>query len=285
MAPNSRSASRTSSQGVALITGASEGFGRELARQIAADGFDLVLVARNEARLNELARDLEATFGIHALVRPADLADGEAQRQLATEVQRIERLAVLVNNAAVSQVDLFHDIPVDTIQRIVALNLGAVSVLSRAALNNRDFRRNGILLNVSSIGGSMPLPLDSIYSATKAAIDHLSTAIAFETTKNPDMNVHVQVAKLGGIRSEWSDRSMGVLKPGETMSKTFQTFVNEPENAAVAVWKKTKSRNKLMVADRWDATVWRYMFSLFPRLLMPWVYGNNSTERSRRVGV
>ncbi len=277
--------SSTSDQSVALITGASEGFGRELTRQIAADGFDLVLVARNEARLNELARDLESTFGIRALVRPTDLADGEAQRQLAAEVQRIEGLAVLVNNAAVSQVDLFHDIPVDTIQRIVALNIGAVSVLSRAAFNNQDFCHGGILLNVSSIGGSMPLPLDSICSATKAAIDHLSAAIAFEAKKNPHMHVHVQLAKLGGIRSDWSDRSMGVLKPGETMSKTFQTFVNEPEDAAVAIWKKTKLRKKLMVADRWDATVWRYVFSLFPRLLMPWVYGNNSSERSRRVGI
>jgi len=96
---------------IALVTGASEGLGREFARLLAADGFDLTVVARNEARLIELAEELEAGFGIRVQVERADLAQLEEQLRLAEMVRNRANLKVVVNNAAFSVVDAIHKLP------------------------------------------------------------------------------------------------------------------------------------------------------------------------------
>jgi len=264
------------------VTGASEGFGRELARLIAADGFDLLVVARNESRLQDLAKELETEFAARVRIRSADLADANEQRALADELRETPNLAIVVNNAAFSLVDEFQELPIEGVQRMVALNLGALATLTHAALNNRAFRRGGILINVGSVGGSWPLPFDAIYSATKAAIDHFSAAIAYEIKKNPDIDVHVQVAKLGTVLSGWADRSMGSLNPGEEADKTIGWRSNEPASAARAIWRKTKRRGKLIVTDHWFARLSASFFGRFPSLGAALVYGTTAQELARR---
>ena len=144
----------------ALLTGASEGFGRELASLIAGDGYDLIVVARNKERLAELAEAIEREHRVAVDVQVFDLALPSQQLQLAKVVRQRAHLKLLINNAACSVVGELSTLPTEKLQQIVSLNLGAVCTLSQAALQNRDFRRGGTLLNVGSIGGSFPLPLD-----------------------------------------------------------------------------------------------------------------------------
>jgi short-subunit dehydrogenase len=267
---------------VAVVTGASEGFGRELTRLIARDGHDLVVVARSEARLTSLAKELESEFGIRVRVRCADLGDSDEQLAVAAELREEPQLKLLVNNAAFSIVDDFQNLPIDSVQQMIALNLGALATLSHAALNNRDFRRGGTLLNVGSVGGSWPLALDATYSSTKAAIDHFSSALAYEIAKNPELDVHVQVARLGGLKTDWSDRAMGALMPGEKPDPMIEIWLNDPADAARVIWEKTRSRKALFAADHWMARLQALIFGALPKLGTAFVYNNLVKERDRR---
>jgi hypothetical protein len=283
---DSESRSNGSAEGaerpVAIVTGASEGFGRELTRLIAADGYDLVVVARNEARLRELAAELESDCGVSVAVRPADLSDPAEQLALASEVNDQPRLAIFVNNAAFSLVDAFHELPLDGVQQMVSLNLGALATLTHAALNNADFRRGGTLVNVGSIGGTWPLPFDAIYSATKAAIHHFTAAVAYEVAKNPELDVHVQVAQLGGLNTGWADRAMGELKPGEARDPVIHFLQNDPAAAARTIWRRVKQRRKRVFTDHWMATLQTRIFRRFQRAGTAMVYANTDKERARR---
>jgi hypothetical protein len=267
---------------VAIVTGASEGFGRELVREIAADGYDLVVVARNEARLRELAEAIEAEFAVAVEVRPCDLSLPAEQLALAEEVRCRSRLAIFVNNAAFSLVDAFHDLPLDGVQQMVSLNFGALATLTHAALNNPDFRRGGTLVNVGSIGGTWPLPFDALYSATKAAIHHFTASVAYEVAKDPELDVYVQVAQLGGLNTGWADRAMGTLKPGEARDPMIEFLQNDPAAAARTIWRKVKQRRKRIFTDHWMATLQTRFFRVFQRLGTAMVYTNTARERARR---
>lgn len=267
---------------LALLTGASEGFGRVLAPHIARDGYDLILVARNESRLVELARELEGEHGVRVEVRPADLSDAQTQRAVAEYVRELPRLTLLVNNAAFSVVGRLPDVPIDSIQQMVSLNLGALYMLSHAALNNRDFRRGGTLLNIGSIGGSWPLPFDAVYASTKAAINLFSKAIAYEVKKNPEIDVHVQVARLGGLNTGWADRAVGELKPGEEPNPAIQMLMNDPVRAAAVVWPQTRARQRHIVYDCLSARLQDMIFSRLPMIGTATTHMFNSQESARR---
>lgn len=267
---------------IALVTGASEGFGRELARVLAADGYDLIAVARNEARLAELAVDLENGFGIRVEVKRADLAQLEEQLRLAELVQERAGLKAVVNNAAFSVVDSIHELPPEMLQRMVSLNLAAVCTLTGAALRNADFRRGGTLVNVGSIGGSWPLPLDATYCGTKAAIDNFTRAVAFEVAHDPEIDVHVQIAKLGGLATGWSDRALGELAPGETPSPIVEWFQNDPADAARVIWKHAKRRRRVLVADTRFVRLQAAVLGALQGLGSRFVYASNVQEIARR---
>jgi len=284
MPESSTTQSRASGRPIALITGASEGFGRELSRLVAADGFDLIVVARNQVRLEELAKEIEAEFGVVVTVRRADLSGFEEQRALAEEVQEQAGLKLLFNNAAFSLVDDFHALPVEAVQKMISLNVAALATLCHGALNNADFCDGGTLVNVGSIGGSWPLPFDATYSATKAAIDTFSAAIGFEIERNPELDVHLQVVKLGGVNTDWSNRAMGALNQGETTSPLITMMMNDPVVAARSVWRQTKRRNKRVVFDWWLSRLQSTILGALPRVGSALVYANIKDERAKRGG-
>ena len=149
-----------------LITGATAGIGHEFARQLAARGHDLVLVARDTARLEEVAADLRATYGVQAEVLAADLTDPD---QLATVESRLaerERpVDLLVNNAGFGLKNGFLDNDIDTEQRQQDVLVRAVLRLTHAALGGMVERGRGGVINVSSVAAFLPR---GTYSAAKA---------------------------------------------------------------------------------------------------------------------
>jgi len=267
---------------VALVTGASEGFGRELCRVIAADGYDLIVVARNVERLELLAKEISRDRGAQVDVYRADLARPEEQRALAERVAARPGLKVLVNNAAFSLVGPFRELSPDAAAQIVSLNLGALYLLSHAALGNADFRAGGTLLNIGSIGGSFPLPLDAAYSGTKAGVDLFTKGLAYETKQDPQLDVHVQLARLGGLSTDWADRAMGPLPPGEELDPRVEWLKNDPTEAARTIWRKTRLRKKAVIHDTFGAWLQTVLFGAMPRLASAFVYTNNHREYARR---
>lgn len=164
---------------VALITGASSGFGALFAQRFAAHGYDVVLVARREDRLRALAAEIENRYPVTATVVTADLTDPDAPRAL-REHPSLADVAVVVNNAGFGTAGTFVDTDPQRIADEVAVNVVALTAISRLFLP--DVVRNaGVLLNISSTAGYQPIPGLAVYAATKAYVRSLTEAIWKET--------------------------------------------------------------------------------------------------------
>ncbi len=159
---------------VALITGASVGIGEQFARQLSERGHDVVLVARDRARLDALAKELTNGNGGSAEVLVADLTDPE---QLALVEARVRTVDVLVNNAGFGTFGPLHTLDVDTETREINLNIGALVRLTHAAAAAMVERGSGGILNVSSLAGFQPGPSNATYSATKAFVTSFTQAV------------------------------------------------------------------------------------------------------------
>jgi short-subunit dehydrogenase len=165
---------------IALITGASSGIGRSLALLFAQNGYDLVLVARGEAALQELAHEANRQ-GRTARVMPADLGVAGGVEDLHARLQRdgID-VDVLVNNAGVGMLGPFHELPLDRQVGMIQLNVTSLTALTRLMLPPMLARRRGGVLNVASTAAFQPGPLMAVYYATKAYVLSFSEALAEE---------------------------------------------------------------------------------------------------------
>ncbi|HLN57107.1 MAG TPA: SDR family oxidoreductase, partial [Thermoanaerobaculia bacterium] len=169
------------SSGNALVTGASSGIGKELARLIAADGYDLVLVARRQERLEELARELSVAHGVSARVIAADLADPDSPKRIVEELEA-ERIAVdvLVNNAGFGIYGRLWNSDITRQLEIIQVNVVALTDLTGRLLPGMVSRKRGRIVNVASTAAFQPGPYQAVYYATKAYVLSFSEAIAEE---------------------------------------------------------------------------------------------------------
>jgi hypothetical protein len=165
----------------ALVTGASEGIGRELARVFASRGFDVVLVARRAPLLEALADELAARHGGRAIPIASDLAKPDAPRQLFGYTQALGvRVSVLVNNAGLMEFGAFAKTPLERLLAMPALNACALVALTRLFLEPMLAARHGRILNLGSTGSFAPMPSLAVYAATKAFILSFSEALSEE---------------------------------------------------------------------------------------------------------
>ena len=168
--------------GTALVTGASAGIGRELARLLARDGHHLVLVARDELRLQEVAAELRARWGAASTVIPCDLA---APGGASTLMMRVAAagldVEVLVNNAGIGAAGAFSEVPLARQLALLQLNVVSLTELAHRCLPGMLARRRGWILNVASTAAFQPGPFLATYYASKAYVLSLSEALAEET--------------------------------------------------------------------------------------------------------
>jgi short-subunit dehydrogenase len=191
-----------------LITGASSGIGEALARIFAGEGYDLILVARSEQKLEQLADELAAEHGAIIAVRPADLADAGSAEHLARGLQR-EGLEVdiLVNNAGVLEHGAFVDVAPEDHQRMIQLNVAGLTDILAWFVPDMVARGSGRILNVASIAAFQPFPSLATYAATKAYVLSLSEALSEElrgtgvtvTTLCPGVTATNMVAGAGPV--------------------------------------------------------------------------------------
>ncbi len=168
-------------KGTALITGASGGIGLELAKLFARDGYNLVLVARNEEKLQTLAKNLEHDFDISAFVIAKDLSNSNAPAELYAEVSA-QNIAVtaLVNNAGFATHGYFIETDLDRELQEIQLNIATLTHLSKLFGRDMVARRSGKILNVASTAAFQPGPMMAVYFATKAYVLSFSEALANE---------------------------------------------------------------------------------------------------------
>jgi short-subunit dehydrogenase len=163
----------------AIVTGASAGIGRELAKLFARDRIPLGLVARRAAELESLARDLSGAGSLDVRVVAADLSTREGRAQLFEATKDLE-VDILVNNAGFGSNGRFWENDASRELQMVDLNVGAIVELTRHYLPAMVARGRGRVLNVGSTAGFQPGPLMATYYATKAFVNSFTEALANE---------------------------------------------------------------------------------------------------------
>ncbi len=165
----------------ALITGASNGIGLELAKIHAKQGGDLVLVARSADKLAQLAEELRSQYGVLVTVIAQDLTAPQAAQAVFAETERLGiQVDILMNNAGIGGHGRFFERELAKEQQMIQLNITTLTELTHLYLQGMVARRRGKILNVSSTASFMPGPLQAVYYATKAYVTSFSQAVAEE---------------------------------------------------------------------------------------------------------
>jgi short-subunit dehydrogenase len=187
----------------ALVTGASSGIGEAIARQLAARGADVILVARRRDKLEALAGAIRAGHRVRADVVAMDLGEaGSAERLFEATEGAGRAVDVLVNNAGFGVHDRFADIAWERTASQLQLNIVSLTELTHRFVRAMLERRRGWILNVASVGAYMPVPSYATYAAGKAYVRNFTEALAFELRGTP---VHVCCLNPGATATELMD--------------------------------------------------------------------------------
>jgi uncharacterized protein len=189
----------------ALITGASSGIGYELAKLFARDEYSLVLVAKNESRLERVGEELIRAFGVSVKWIAKDLSSPNMTAELVEEIEReaIE-IDVLVNNAGFGTYGYFMETDAETERAMMQLNMFSLTYLSKWFVKKMLVKGEGKILNVASTAAFQPGPLMAVYYATKAYVLSFSEAVANELRET---QIKVSVLCPGPTRTEFQRRS------------------------------------------------------------------------------
>lgn len=183
----------------ALITGASSGIGRDIARTLSKKGYDLVLVARDEEKLQSVRKELEnANIKIETIVM--DLSIEENCKELHRKVKNVD---ILINNAGFGDCGNFTKTSLDKEIKMINTNITAYHILTKLYLIDMKAKCSGKILNVASIAGFMPGPLMSTYYATKSYIIRISEGIR-EELKKEKSNVQVSILCPGPVNTNFN---------------------------------------------------------------------------------
>ena len=205
-------------ENAALVTGASTGIGAVYADRLARRGHDLILVARDGARMEALATRLRAETGRAVEVVPADLTKPAELAKIEARLASDPTIRLLVNNAGISlKGGLLDNGPVE-LQHLIAINITAPTVLAAAAAKAFVGRKAGAIINIASVLALAPEILEGAYSGTKAYLLNLSLKLAMDVM---DAGVRVQAVLPGATRTEIWERSgkdVDAMPPGTVMA-------------------------------------------------------------------
>jgi short-subunit dehydrogenase len=191
--------SNEQSKGTALVTGASTGIGATYAKRLAQRGYDLVLVARNKARLEALSATLVAETGRKVRIVVADLTDTKDLAAVEALARDDASISLLVNNAGTATLGAFATADIERLNREIQLNLVAPTRLAHAVLPGLLARGHGAIINIASVMSQMVQPGNTVYGGTKAYLLHLSQVLAQEVGSS---GVRIQVVLPGATRTE-----------------------------------------------------------------------------------
>ncbi|AUQ24919.1 SDR family NAD(P)-dependent oxidoreductase [Dickeya zeae] len=230
-----------------LITGASSGIGATYAARFARRGHDLVLVARDETRLNTLAARLKEEFDIAVEVLQADLTQSADLAALEARLRDDSRISILINNAGMAQTGSFVQQTAVSIENLIALNTTALTRLAAAVAPRFVQSGSGTIVNIGSVVGFAPELGASIYGATKAFVLFLSQGLHLELSPH---GVYVQAVLPAATRTEiWERAGIDINTLPEVME------VDELVDAALVGFDRRElvTIPPLHVAERWDS--------------------------------
>ena len=233
--PNARSRAEVEWRGkVAIVTGASGGIGSAIARKLAGEGLRVVLVARQEERLERLAAEIRQAGG-EALVIVADLTDEQERLRVVEQVRAAYGSAdVLVNNAGLGWYGFGTEMPWALAWQMIQVNVAALARFTLLFLTDMKKRGSGHVINIGSIAGSIPSQGVALYSATKSFVDAFTTSLYRELRGT---NVHISVVRAGAVATEFFGR---VASRFDRLQLPLKRWGVKPEVVANRVWRLLK---------------------------------------------
>jgi uncharacterized protein len=189
-----------------LITGASSGIGYEMAQLLAAQKFNLILVARSGQILRKMQIELSGNYGIDVRFFAVDLSDIQSTHQLYEEIKALNlEVTHLVNNAGFGDYGSFLETSLDKEMNMISLNISSLMMLTKLYAQDMAARKSGRIMNVASLLSFLPLPYYSVYSATKAFVLAFSETIA---TELEDSGVVVTALCPGTVETPFHTQAM-----------------------------------------------------------------------------
>jgi hypothetical protein len=249
-----------SNRPLALVTGASAGIGAAYARRLAAQGYDLLLVARRTGRLEELAAELTRRHGVRAEPLPADLTKDADLKAVEDRIAREEHLEFLLNNAGFGASGHFYESPLDIQDAMHRLHVMATLRLAHAALRKMTARGKGAIVNVASVAAFVCRPGNTSYYSTKAWINCFTEGLYLEL-KQARSPVRVQALCPGYTVTEFHD-VMGFDR--RRVPENWWTPVEQVVDASLEGLK----RGKLFVVPGWRYKLIVALLRLMPRPLL-----------------
>jgi uncharacterized protein len=247
-------------KGTALITGASTGIGAIYAKRLAARGYNLVLVARDAARLQALASGLQE-LGARAEILPADLTRREDRAKVERRLETDATITMLVNNAGMAMNGPLATNDPDGLERMVELNVTAVTRLAAAAARAFSARHKGTIVNIASVLALAPERFNGTYSGTKAFVLALTQSMQQELGP---LGIQVQVVLPGATRTELWERS------GMNMSELPAEMLMDVEEMVDAALSGLDQNEAVTIPSLPDIADWQRLtdarFALGPNL-------------------
>lgn len=233
-----------------LITGASSGIGRSMAYAFAKRGFDLVLVARSEDKLNSILNDIK---GVNVDIMVCDLVNVEECKKLYEKFRDID---ILVNNAGFGLVGVFNKTDLDKELAMIDTNIRAVHILTKLYLKDMIERNSGKILNVGSIAGFLPGPLMATYYSTKHYVVTLSESVREELRKKKSA-VSISVLCPGPVNTNF-DKVANVDFSLKSLSSDYVA-----EYAVECLLK-----NKFYIVPGYNVKMLRFFSKIIPNFLI-----------------
>lgn len=257
----------------AVVTGASRGIGAEYAKALAANGYDLLLVARDQSRLDSLAAQLIAGHAVEVQTEIIDLSvpDG-AQRLYVASRRRRAHVDLLVNNAGFGAFGPFIEVPMPRIQEMLRLHVNTIAESMRLFLPGMVERSRGAVINVASTAGFFSLPFMAEYAATKTFLITLSQALAEEVRP---FGVHIQACCPGSTETNFHQTS-GFQANNSLGSDTAAQVVAASLAALI--------RGPVVVTIGWRGRFVWWLTRVIPATLLTRVAGRWLRQRHIRQG-
>lgn len=265
-----------------LITGASQGIGRATALLFANKGYDVVLAARQSDRLNAVAQEVQ-NIGRQALAVPTDVRDATQVKTLVDKaLEQYSAIDVLINNAGIYASGTVESFSLDDWHQVIDTNLWGYIHTIHALLPHMISRGSGTIVNLSSIGGKVPVPYLVPYNTSKFAVTGLTEAMHSELKPK---GIHVCGIYPNVIKSSLMERAMFRGKDAEDAEARRKQLdlvvstpvIEKPEDVAKAIWEAVKhQRAEVMVGS---ANISKSMYNLIPGA-MQWLFRQGLKQKS-----
>lgn len=201
------------SLGTAIVTGASSGIGKVYAQRLAARGYDLLLIARRRDRLQTIAAELQTRFPVQVRVLAADLAHPDGLAAVSEQISADTAITMLVNNAGTSSVEPVSQVSVETITNLVALNVTALTMLTKAVLPGFVKRDEGTIINIGSVVSFTGFGWVPVYGGTKAYVQNFTQGLKLQLAET---KIRLQyVAPSGTVSEIWDVMGVPMSSLGE----------------------------------------------------------------------